>query len=124
MIRNLPCRTRKLKKEKKKIAHVEVSSIVPPMVSSHMSENVLEKGARNAPKSNLLKNVPEAKEGSIKEILESLNLQSIESWNEQQQQSGRALIMEYQHLFALTLSKLGKTSLVQHYIKLDDETPF
>ena len=32
--------------------------------------------------------------------------------------------MEYQHLFALTLSKLGKTSLVQHDIKLDDETPF
>ena len=32
--------------------------------------------------------------------------------------------MEYQHLFALTLSKLGKTSLVQNDIKLDDVTPF
>ena len=48
--------------------------------------------------------------------MESLNLQSIESWNEQQVQSARALIREYQHLFALTLNELGKTSLVQHDI--------
>ena len=123
VVRNLSCRTLKLKKGTK-IAHVEASSIVPPMVNSWMSQNVLENDAGNALKSNLLKNVPKAKEERIKEILESLNLQSIESWNEQQQQSARVLIMEYQHLFALTLSELGKTSLVQHDIKLDDETPF
>ena len=78
----------------------------------------------NAPKSDLLKNLPKVKEGRIKEILKNLNLQSIESWNEQQQQSARVLIMEYQQLFALTLSELGKTSLVQHDIELDDVTPF
>ena len=49
-----------------------------------MSENILEKGAGNSPKSDLLANIPEAKQKRIKEILESLNLQSIESWNEQQ----------------------------------------
>ena len=123
VLRNLSCRTLELKKGTK-ISHVEASSIVPPMVSSWMSKNIVKKGAENAPKSYLLKNIPEAKEERIKEILESLNLQSIESWNEQQQQSARSLIMEYQHLFALTLSKLGKTSLVQYDIKLDDETPF
>ena len=32
--------------------------------------------------------------------------------------------MEYQHLFAMSLSELGKTSLVQHDIKLDNPTPF
>ena len=56
-------------------------------------------------------------------ILEGLNLQGIESWNEHQQQSARTLIRECQHLFALTLNELGKTSLVQHDIKLDDKTP-
>ena len=66
-----------------KIAHVETSSKVPPMVNSRMSKNVLEKDAGKAPKSNLLENVLKAKEERIKEILESLNLQSIESWNEQ-----------------------------------------
>ena len=56
--------------------------------------------------------------------MESLDLQGIESWNEQQQQSARTLVREYQHLFVLTLNKLGKTSLVQHDIELDDKTPF
>ena len=31
---------------------------------------------------------------------------------------------EYQHLFALNLKELGRTSLVQHEIKLNDKTPF
>ena len=31
---------------------------------------------------------------------------------------------EYQYLFALNLKELGKTSLVQHEIKLSDKTPF
>ena len=108
-----------------KIAHVEASNIVPTMVSQEIPENVLEKEAGNALRSTLLKNVPNAKEERIDKILEGLNLQGIESWNEQQQQqSARTLIREYQHLFALTLNELGKTSLVQHDIKLDDKTPF
>ena len=93
------------------------------MVSPGIPENVLRKVAGNAPRSTLLENVPNAKEERIDKILESLNLQGIESWNEQQQ-SARTLIREYQHSFALTLNKLGKTSLVQHDIKLYDKTPF
>ena len=123
VLRNLSCRTLKLKKGTK-IAHVEASSIVPLMINSRVSESILKKDAGNAPKSTLLKNVPKVQEERIEKILESLNLQSIESWNEQQQQSARVLIREYQHLFALTLSELGKTSLVQHDIKLNDQTPF
>ena len=123
VLRNLSCRTLKVKKGTK-IAHVETSSIVPTMVSQEMPKKVLEKEAGNAPKSTVLENVPDAKEERIGKILESLNLQGIESWNEQQQQSASILIREYQHLFALTLNELGKTSLVQHDMKLDDKTPF
>ena len=101
-----------------KIAHAEASSIVPSKVSSRMSKNILKKEAGNAPKSTLLKNILQSKRRKDHIILESLNLQSIESWNEQQQWAARALIREYQHLFALTLSELGKTPLVQHDIKL------
>ena len=43
---------------------------------------------------------------------------------DQQQQSDKNPIVEYQHLFALNLKELGKTSLVKHDIKLDDMTPF
>ena len=84
-----------------KIAHIEASNTVPTMVKQRLSENVLEKEAGNAPKSTLLENVPNAKEERNEKILESLNLQGIESWSEQQQ-SAKSLIKEYQHLFALT----------------------
>ena len=106
-----------------KIAHVEASNIVPMMVNQRLSKNLLEKEAENAPKSTLLENLFNAKEKKIEKILESLSLQGIESWSKQQQ-STKSLVSEYQHLFALTLNKLGKTSLDQHDIKLDDETPF
>ena len=74
------------------------------MVSQGMPKNMLKKEAGNAPKSTLLENVPDKREERIRKILESLNLQGIESWNEQQQQSARTLKREYQHLFALTLN--------------------
>ena len=123
VLRNLSCRALKVRKGMK-IAHVEASNIVPTMVNQGLPKNVLQKEAGNVPKSTLLKYVPDAKEERIDKILESLSLQGIESWSEQQQQSAKSLIREYQHLFALTLNELGKTSLVQHDIKLDDETPF
>ena len=99
-----------------KIYHVEASNVVSMMVSQEIPENVLKKEAGNAPRSTL----PSVKEERIDKILAGLNLQGIESWNEQQQQSARTLIREYPHLFALTLNELGKTSLVQHDIKLDE----
>ena len=82
VLRNSSCRTLKLKKGTK-VAHVEGSCVVSPMINSRISENILKKDAGNAPKSTLLENVSKAQEERIKEILKSLNLQSIESWNEQ-----------------------------------------
>ena len=107
-----------------KIAHVEASNIVPPLIGSQVPKNVPKKVVGKAPENNLLRNLPEEEEGRVKKIFESLNLQGIESWNEQQQQSAKTLITEYQYLFAMNLSELGKTSLIQHDIKLDDMTPF
>ena len=123
VLRNLSYRALKVKTGMK-IAHVEASNIVPMMVSQGIPENVLEKEAGNALRSTLLENIPDAKEERIDKILEGLNLQGIESWNEQLHQSARTLIREYQHLFALALNEWDQTSLVQHDIKLDDKTPF
>ena len=60
----------------------------------------------------------------MSKILEKLDLTGIESWTEQQQSSVRKLLEEYQHLFALNLKELGRTSLVQHEIMLNDKTHF
>ena len=78
-----------------KIAHVEASNVIPSLVSSEVSENVPKKVAGNSLKSDLLENLPEENGGRLKKILESLNLQSIESWTDQQQQSAKNLVTEY-----------------------------
>ena len=52
-----------------------------------------------------------------------MNLKGIESWNEQQQQSAR----DFYNGISVSVCnelELGKTSLAQHDIKLDDMTPF
>ena len=123
VLQNLSCRTLKIKKGTK-IAHVEASNVVPSLVTSQQPKNILEMVAGNAPKSDLLENLPKEIGGRLEKLYESLNLQGIELWTEQQQQSAKNFIMEHQHLFAMNLSELGKTSVVQHNIKLDDMTPF
>ena len=60
MIRNLSCRTLKLKKGMK-IAHVEASNIVPPMVSSWMPENIPEQDVGNALKKSYSRTYPKRK---------------------------------------------------------------
>ena len=107
-----------------KIAHVEASNVVPPLMTSWLSENIPKKVVGKSLKSDLLGNLPKGKDSRLKKLFESLNLKGIESWDEQQQQSARDLITEYQHLFVMSLSELSKTCLVQHDIKLDDMTPF
>ena len=99
VMQNLSGITLKIKKGTK-IGHVEARNVIPSFVSSQVSENVPEKVAGNSPKSDLLENLPEVNGGRIKKILESLNLQSMESWTDQQQWSAKDLITEYQHLFA------------------------
>ena len=66
---------------------------------------------------------PKRIEEDLIKKFESLNLSDIVSWNEQQKQSVRDLLTEYKYLFAMNLSELGKTFMVQHDIKLDDMTP-
>ena len=123
VLSNLSCRVLKIRKGMK-IAHVEASNVVPSLMTSQLYENVPEKVAEKPLNGNLFEKLHGEKNSRLKKCFESLNLHGIESWEKQQQQSARDLIMEYQHLFAMNLSELGKTSLVQHDIKLDDMTPF
>ena len=78
VLQNLSCTTLKIRKGMK-IAHVEASKEIPSLVSSQVSENIPEKVVGNPLKSNLLKNLPEGRDGRLKKILESLNFQSMES---------------------------------------------
>ena len=123
VLQNLSCRVLKLKKGTK-IAHVEASNAVPPSSVPQLNENVPEKVAGNAPKGDLLESLPGKNRSRFEKPLECLNCDGNESWDKQQQQSVRDLLVEYQHLFAVNLTELGKMSLVQHNIQLDDVTTF
>ena len=123
MLQNLSCQAVKLKKGVK-VAHMMAGNVVPPMLTPKMDENIPERDAVNTPKSNLPRNPPENDDNRLKKCFINLDLSGIVSWTEKQQQSVRDLLLEYQHLFAMNLSELGMTSLVQHDIKLDNPALF
>ena len=123
VLQNLSCRVLKIKK-RIKIAHVEASNVVPSLMTTQLYKNMPMKVAGKSLKGNLLKNLPGEKNSRLEKLFESLNHEGIDSWEEEQQQSATDLITEYQNLFAINFSELGKTSPVQHDIKLDDMTLF
>ena len=105
------------------MAHVETSQVVPPLDSSVIQENTYGKATGNILEESQSENSFEKNDDRLSKILEKLDLEGIESWTEPQH-SVRKLLEEYQHIFALNLKGLGKTSLVQHGIQLSDKTPF
>ena len=114
-LQNLTSRTLKLKKGMN-VAHVEASQVVPPIKGSL--------GEREVCGNSQFETLAEEKNERISKILEQLDLTGIESWTEQQQSLVKKLLEEYQHLLALNLKELGRTSLVQHKIKLSSDKPF
>ena len=116
---NLSSRTLKLKNGTN-VAHAEAIQVVPSLDSSPMPENIYVKVAGNTPESSDPENSFGEDDNRLSKILGKLDLKGIELWTEQQQQSVMKLLKEYQHLFALNLKELGKTSLVQHDIHLSD----
>ena len=119
----MSCRVLKTKKGTK-AAPVEASTAVPPLMVPQLNENMPKEVAGNALKNDLLGSISRGNGSRLEKHFESLTLDGIESWDKQQQQWVRDHIAEYYHLFAMNLSELGKTSLVQHDIKLDDMTLF
>ena len=97
-------------------------NMVPPMLALKLDENIPKKAPGNAAKCNLPGNPPKNNDNRLKKLFDNLDLSGIESCTEQQQQSVKDLFSGYQHLFAMNLSQLGKTSFVQHDIKLDNPT--
>ena len=120
---NPSSRTLKLKKGTS-VVHVEASQVVPPLDGSLKKGDLYGKVTKDITQENQSEDSPEKDDKRISKILEKLDLTGIESWTEQQQCSVKKLLEEYDHLFALNLKELGKTSLVQHEIKLSDKTPF
>ena len=120
---NLTGRTLKLKKGVN-VAHVEASQVVPLFNNPLEKRNVYEEIMKDVTKKSQSRDSPKKEDERMSKILEKLDPMGIESWTEQEQGSVKKLLEEYQHLFALNLKELGRTSLVQHEIRLNDKSPF
>ena len=57
-------------------------------------------------------------------MLEALNCKDLGECLEVEQEQARELLLKWEHLFAHSELDLGKTSLIKHWIKLTDLTPF
>ena len=66
-----------------KIANVEASKVVPPLMTSQLPENIPKKVVGKSLKNNLLENLPKGNHSRLDKPFESLNLKGIESWDEQ-----------------------------------------
>ena len=51
-------------------------------------------------------------------------MSAIEEWEPQLQQETRDLICEYACIFSQNDLDLGKTSIVKHFVKVNDPIPF
>ena len=61
---------------------MEASNVVPPLVVPQLNENIPKRVTGNAPKGNLLGNLPKENGSRLPKLYESLNLDGIESWDE------------------------------------------
>ena len=120
---NLSGRTLKLKKGMN-VAHVEASQVVSLFDEPPERGYICEGITQNITKRSQSEDLTKEKGKRMSKISEKLDLTGIKSWTEQQQCSVMKLLEIYQHLFALNLKELGKTSLVQHEIRLSNNTPF
>ena len=57
-------------------------------------------------------------------ILDQLNLEGLNSWTGEQQQSARDLLVDSADVFAKTDLDLGKCNIIKHAIKITDPQPF
>ena len=106
------------------VAHVEASQVVPLFEEPLGKGDVCEEVIGNINRESQFENLTKEKGKRMSKILEKIDFTGIESWMEQQQYSVKKLLEVYQHLFALNLKELGRTSLVQHEIKLSNNISF
>ena len=121
------------------VGTVSATNVVPPMPAPHLStySNILgyvdtQDGNKPVPEytgtySCVMKQEhkkPELTDECSDKLFSKLDLSSLESWSEVDQQKAVNLLKEYHHLFALDNLELGCTSQVKHKIRVMDPVPY
>ena len=93
---------------------VKAGNKVPPMLAPRIQKE----------KESKLEQIPEKTPARIEKLSSKLDLTGMMGWSQSQKQQMRQVFENYHHLFALEDLELGKTDLVKHVIKLDNQQCF
>ena len=96
------------------VGTVKAGNKVPPMLAPRIHKE----------KEFKKKQIPEKTPARIEKLFNKLDLSGIMRWSLSQKQQMKQVFENYHHLFALEDLELGKTDLVNHVIKLDNQQLF
>ena len=96
------------------VGTVKAGNKVPPMLAPRIhKEKELKK-----------EQIPQKTPARIEKLFNKLDLSGMMGWSLSQKQQMKQVFENYHHLFVLEDLELGKTDLVKHVIKLDNQQPF
>ena len=93
---------------------VKAGNKVPPMLAPRIHEE----------KDSKKEQIPEKTPARIEKLFNKLDLSGMMGWSLSQKQQMKQVFENYHHPFPLEDLELGKTDLVKHVIKLDNQQPF
>ena len=96
------------------IARIQAANIVPPQLAPRFDNT----NTNNANHSS------EPSPKRIEKLFSKLNISGADEWSEENQLKLRQLFIKHHHIFALDDLELGKTDMVKHVIRINDEKPF
>ena len=112
-LRNLSEKTQTLQKGTV-VACVQAANLIPPKLAPRVT-NV---------NNNNDKESQDPSPERIEKLFSKLDLSGAEEWEETDRLKLKELFVKFHHIFALEDMELGKTDMVKHVIRLDDQTPF
>ena len=96
------------------IAQVQPANIIPPKLAPRVT-NV---------NNNNDKDSQDPSPQRIEKLFSKLDLSGAEKWEETNRLKLKELFIKFHNIFALEDMELGKTDMVKHVIRLDEQTPF
>ena len=96
------------------VGTVKAGNKVPPMLAPRIHK---EKDLKT-------EQIPEKTPAKIEKLFSKLDLCGMMGWSLNQKQQMKQVFENFHHLIALEDLELGKTDLVKHVIKLDNQQPF
>ena len=111
------------------IGTVTAANIVPTMnikVSNEAEVTELETVSSMSVQlgSDVLKDTSNMVRTGLRDILQKLDLSRMKNWETSLQKAAQELICEFACIFSQDDLDLGRTSIVKHYIKVNDSVPF